>query len=272
MTCFAYTSDWHLGFFTDADPLPEFDRSADALLAAGDIFDGPKRDQIERFLAHTEGTPTLLITGNHDPYTSRRDKTFRVLREAFANTHVTVLANESVVMGGVRIVGTDLWSDFELLGGGDRRMEAMRRAGRAMNDYRRITFKTDEGRFRRLKPEDTLQWHIQARAFIDHELRTSPEPIALLTHHAPFPDSIPARYQGNDLSPAFASDLTALFGEAGRWPAVCIHGHIHQGVRHQLTHTTLLANPHGYQHMEVGTGFDPGATVTVTPEGGIELS
>ena len=118
-------------------------------------------------------------------------------------------------------------------------MEAMRRAGRAMKDYRRINFKTDEGRFRRLRPGPvaTLQWHNQARVFIDHELRTSPVPIVLLTHHAPLPDSTPLQYQGDHLSPAFASNLTPLFENVGRWPAVCIHGHIHQATRRRLANT-----------------------------------
>lgn len=272
MPTFAYSSDWHLGFFSDAEPLPEFDRDADALLVAGDAFDGPKQGQIDRFLAHTAPMPTVLIVGNHDPYTSRRDKTLRVLRRAFANTHVMVLNNESVVIDGARVVGSDLWTNFELLGGGDRCAEAMRRAGRGMNDYRKITFKTSEGRFRRLSPRDTLQWHYEAREFIETALHTSPEPIVLLTHHAPFPDSVPAQYQGNDLSPAFASDLTGLFDHAGRWPEVCIHGHIHQAVKHRMLKTTLLANPYGYQHQEVGTGFNPSATVALSQAGEIELA
>lgn len=100
MPTFAYSSDWHLDFFSDVEPFPEFDRSADVFSGvSGIILDGPKHYQIERFLAHTEGMPTVLTTGNHDPYNSR-DKTLPVLREAFADTDVTVLANKSLVIGG----------------------------------------------------------------------------------------------------------------------------------------------------------------------------
>lgn len=83
---------------------------------------------------------------------------------------------------------------------------------------------------------------------------------------------MPAQYQGNDLSPAFASDLSGLFERAGRWPEVCVHGHIHQAVKHGMLKTTLLANPYGYQHQEVGTGFNLSAAVALSQAGEIDLA
>lgn len=60
----------------------------------------------------------------------------------------------------------------------------MRRAGRGMNDHRKINFRTSEGRFRRLSPGDALQWHHEAREFIGtarHKQRASDVPRALKT-------------------------------------------------------------------------------------------
>lgn len=267
---FGVASDWHLGL---NGRVPEFSENVDLLLVPGDVFDGLKSSQIDQFLALSEQVqvPIVMVLGNHDLYRSRRDKTLRVLRDAFRGTQVSLLNNESVVVNGVRVAGTDLWTDFELLGTGDAKAKAMRRAGEAMNDYRQITYKTGEDRFRRLRPSDTLEWHREACSFIEHELQTSLEPVVLMSHHAPLPASVPVEYEGNALSPAFASDLSWLFERVGRWPAACVHGHIHQAVFKETDRTVLFSNPYGYAYRQESTRFDPGARLVVDRRGNVEV-
>ena len=259
----AYASDWHLGFLGSNDALPEFDRSAHALLLSGDTFDGPKTHQIDRFLEHTAPTPVFLILGNHDCYKSRRDKVLRILSNAFEGTHARLLDNEAAQFNGVTILGTDLWTDFELLGAGDVKEQGIRRAREAMNDYRQITFKTDQKRFRKLHPIDTLTWHVRALDFIGSGLSNAGEsPVILMTHHAPFPESIPHTRKHDPLSPAYASDITDTLDNSGRWPDIMIHGHIHLAQQYQKGNTKILTNPHGYPK-QVGTGFDAGAIIRI---------
>ncbi|SOB78092.1 Predicted phosphoesterase [Marinobacter sp. LV10R510-11A] len=75
-------------------------------------------------------------------------------------------------------------------------------------------------------------------------LQTEPcsGPRVVISHHAPLPECIPPKYQGDSLSPAFASDLRALMGKMNLW----VHGHVHEPVDLQVAGTRILANPGAY--------------------------
>jgi hypothetical protein len=70
------------------------------------------------------------------------------------------------------------------------------------------------------------------------------------THHAPSGLSIPAEYQGDRLSAAYASDLLDdVLSRARQVPALWVHGHVHKAV--DYTHPggcRVLSNPRGYRH------------------------
>ena len=106
-------SDLHLAFDPPDDlyqlPVPG---EADAVLMAGDIMDGCKRRYLDWVMESTAGKPVVITLGNHELYGTRRDKAIRECRSAFGGTHVHFLLNDSVVINGVRIAATDLWTDF----------------------------------------------------------------------------------------------------------------------------------------------------------------
>lgn len=230
---------------------------ATSVLFAGDIMDGVDSRSIDWVLESCEGLHGFMTLGNHELYGIRRDKAIRELMAGFDNTHVKLLVNESTVVDGVRIAGTDLWTDFALMGDPKRAME---RAGQAMNDYRKVRFKTGFGRgahFRKVRPSDTLNWHSEARQFIARTLETSEEPVLLMTHHAPSGRSIPDEYRGNALSPAYASDLDHFYAEFARPPVVNIHGHIHRSQYYRMPCGTFVAsNTGGYHGVEAFENFD----------------
>jgi hypothetical protein len=111
-----------------AHPLP----GADLLVLAGDIGtyqDGSLLSSLEisdfglaRFspLPVADGgagwpTPVLFIPGNHEYDGLDFDATRLRLREACARLGLVWLEQETVVMGGVRFVGSTLWADFDAL-------------------------------------------------------------------------------------------------------------------------------------------------------------
>ncbi|WP_097462122.1 metallophosphoesterase [Mangrovitalea sediminis] len=273
MPVFGFASDIHLSFYPkDQLPLIQWAPDVDVILLAGDIMDGVKSYAIDHVLRMTEGRTGLMTLGNHELYGIRRDKAVRELKRGFEGSHVTLLLNESVVIDGVRIAGTDLWTDFSLMGDPTR---AMGEAERSMNDYRQIRVRDSRSgfdRFRKLRPADTLQWNLDAQAFIREELNHSSEPVVLMTHHAPDGRSVPERFRGHRLSPAYACNLSPLFEACRQVPVVNVHGHIHQSQNYQLPcGTWVLANPMGYLGHDEQTGFDPAAAFAVTADGQFDL-
>lgn len=269
MPTFGYTSDVHLSFYPKSDlPQVKWATDVDVILLAGDIMDGVKPYAIEHVLQMTQGIPTLMTLGNHELYGMRRDKAVRELRAGFAGTHAQLLLNESLVIDGVRIAGTDLWTDFDLLG--DSR-NAMLEAEKSMNDYRKIRVLDQIGgqsRYRKMRPLDTAKWHGEARDFILRTLNESDEPVVLLTHHAPSSDSVPGEYKRHRLSPCYASDLSGFYASAAKAPIVNVHGHIHKAQSYRMDcGTHVLANPMGYFGHEEATDFDPQRRFSVNRDG-----
>lgn len=73
-----------------------------------------------------------------------------------------------------------------------------------------------------------------------------------------------ARFDGDDLSPCYISDLTHLPGRSTLW----IHGHVHDSFDYAVEGTRVVANPRGYiTSKKRGTpeneAFDPALLVQV---------
>lgn len=271
MLRFAYASDIHLGLFPDnALPRLEWHPEATTVLLAGDIMDGVRSRHIDWVLETCQGRAGLMTLGNHELYNGRRDKAARILNDAFRGSQVTLLLNESVVVDGVRIGGTDLWTNFSLLGD---QLSARTLAERQMNDFRKIRVKELNGRYRKLRSSDVLQWHSESKTFITDLLNQSTEPVVLMTHHAPSPQSVPPRYRSDPLSAAFASDLDAHFMATQRPPVVAVHGHIHDSADHVMPcGTRVLANPYGYHALEENQQFHAGTLVSVDRCGSVAVA
>ena len=145
----------------------------------------------------------------------------------------------------VAIFGATLWTDYELRG--DRAF-AMARAGRALNDHTRIRWGD-----RPFEPSDAYEIHIETRAWLDREIlaaRQASDATVVMTHHGPVPGAIPPRYRGDDLSPAFASDLTT---EIEAWkPDLWVWGHTHFSTESRLGTTRMVSAQRGYVGQEPG--------------------
>ena len=106
-------SDLHLSL--GALERPEND--ADVIILAGDIA----RPREAASWASGLAKPVLYVPGNHEFYGSSIVDTVAELTHRCSGTNVCVLAKDEVIIGGVRFLGTTLWTDFMLFGTGGKR-------------------------------------------------------------------------------------------------------------------------------------------------------
>jgi len=238
-------SDLHLEFDPSFRPPST---GSDVLVLDGDIANGTAG------LAAFAGweTPVIYVPGNHEYYEYDLDAMRAALRTYAADVDIHLLDRAEWVHDGVRFLGATLWTDFNLYGpvGASAASEQSRRD---VLDFQKIRF-----RDRLLIPEDTIEFFRTEVRWLESRLG---EPFAgktvVVTHHAPHPLSVHARWHGNPCNPAFVSDLTRLMGKAALW----IHGHTHDSFDYNVAGTRIVCNPKGYRNEN--RAFKPELTVKV---------
>jgi predicted phosphodiesterase len=243
-------SDLHL----TVAPLARPDNDADVVILAGDIA----RPAEAIAWASPFARPVLYVAGNHEFYGSSIDETRAALARESAGTCVRVLDDVVVVLEGVRFVGSTLWTDF-LLDGAERRDEAMREAQRFIRDFSRIRVGD-----RAFTPEDSTKRFAMHRRFLAQTLATPFDgPTVVITHHAPAPPSVHARFRGSPLNACFVSDLTSMLD--GARAKLWIHGHTHDSFDYAVNGTRVLCNPRGYalKGVDENPRFDPDLVVVL---------
>jgi hypothetical protein len=157
-----------------------------------------------------------------------------------------------VELDGVRFVGCTLWTDFRVSGD-----QASGMAGaRDMTDYRLI--RVSPG-FRRLRPADTLGWHLASVGWLRRNIE--PGRTVVVTHHAPSPRSLDVELAESRFGGAYASDLEGLIHDTR--PLLWIHGHLHRRQDYRIGETRVICNPRGYPDEAGSTGFEEGSVVEV---------
>lgn len=188
--------------------------------------------------------PVLYVLGNHELYHAeyhgiRREIKRRAERARSQGAKVWVLDNDAVEIDGVRFLGTTLWTDYQLYGGGNAMAYAMREAERRLSDHQAIRY-APHGTF---KPSHALGLNRAAVAWLHGELSKSfPGKTVVVTHHLPSMRSVPDRFRADILSASFASNLDELVKQADVW----IHGHTHGNCDYPLGKCRVLCNPRGY--------------------------
>lgn len=229
----------------------------DAVVVAGDVYPGAERAFGCLRQIVPMHVPIVMVLGNHEFYRRCWDEEVAAARQQAPLYGVHLLENDTVTIGNVRFIGATLWTDYALFG--DHTVaDAMDAAARGLNDHRLINWTKQP--WRRFRPQEALELHRRSRAFIEAELG---EPFVgatvAVTHHAPHPGSLHARYRNDLLSAAFVSDLTAVI-ETGR-PNVWVHGHVHDSFDYRVGATRVLSNPHGYGIENAA--FDPALVLEI---------
>ncbi len=273
-------SDLHLELSSFAVP----QAAADVVILAGDIHrPGTKAIHWARreSVFGTE-VPILIVAGNHEFYGCSMDTELASMRAAAHGTNVHLLQQGEIHLGGVRFLGTTLWTDFLLPmkrpdGSLESNVErALKTANESLNDFRliRVPFTVAHPRerptmrrqTRHLTAQDTLGFHWQERSWLVQKLKEPfAGPTVVITHHAPARGSVNKKFNGHPLTPAFVSELGDALDSA--WaPQLWIHGHTHDSSDYLVGRCRVLANPRGYLmkhgHFE-NDGFDPTMVVEV---------
>ena len=275
-------SDLHLevhpGFVPEPAP------GADVLVLAGDIgsYQAGSLLQDEDFglarfspLPQYAGwpTPVLLVPGNHEYDVQDFDAAHARLRATCDRLGLIWLERESMVLDGVRFVGTTLWSDFDALADAAQvsdlaqRLKMRDKAFRAANFYLKKTGSTRAG-------QPFLAEAMRAQALVCQEwLRDAlaapfEGSTVAVTHFAPSLRSADPRYGLVPGTAGFCNALDALLEHTALW----LHGHLHapsdyrvQGQRSDGTpwQCRVVANPLGYARKNEQAQFQTQCCVSV---------
>jgi len=211
----------------------------------------------------------LYVAGNHEFYGGSLDGTLAQLRAFAAGTQVHVLADDELVLDGVRFLGTTLWTDFGLFGTGEPRDEAIAEASMRLRDFSHIRREAGaEGLF---TPEDSARLFARHAAWLRARLaEPHAGPTVVVTHHSPSPRSVHPRFAGSLINACFVSEAEDLLGadKACLW----IHGHTHDSFDYEVAGTRVVCNPRGYVRDGVieNASFDPGLVVEVGRGSGLQ--
>jgi Icc-related predicted phosphoesterase len=182
----------------------------------------------------------VYVMGNHEFYGGRFFGSIEHLKfelEQYPNIHL--LEQSAVVIDGITFIGGTMWTDFNR-----RDPLSVYDAKLMMNDYKTIRF--DKNGYRKLRPEDTLNRHIQTVHYFQNKLKETTGPVVMVTHHAPSFQSIPSRFRDMpSLNGSYASDLQDLileFSNIQYW----FHGHIHDALDYKVGDCRVVCNPRGY--------------------------
>ena len=268
-------SDLHLEAHPNftAQPIP----GADVLVLAGDVGSYQPADfGLARFSPHHGWpTPVIFVPGNHEYDTLDFDEAHARLRETCARLGLIWLERETVVLDGVRFVGTTLWSDFDALGptAADipvqkgvnhttnvlaEQLKARDKAFRAANYYLSKTLTTRAG-----EPwvaEGLREQSLVCQDWLRAALATPFDgPTVAVTHFAPSLLSADPRYGRTPGTAGFCNALDDLLPLAHTW----LHGHLHAPSDYMHHGCHVVANPLGYARKNEQVGYRPDLLVQI---------
>jgi len=235
------------------------DAAVDLVVMAGDIDVGTAGIGYAARVSEFVGAPVVYVMGNHEAYGGDDiDGLVPALRREAAATdgRVRFLECEAATLevggGRLHVLGCTLFTDYRANGASPSAVAAaMHAAADGLLDHSLIV---KGGAL--LTPRDALAIHLASRAWLGEEvarIRAADGPdarILVATHHAPVLEASAPEYRGNELSPAFVSDLSA---EIAEWrPLAMVWGHTHHSTTGVLGETRLVSAQRGYVNSEPG--------------------
>ena len=180
---------------------------------------------------------------------------------------ITWLERKSTILGGVRFIGTTLWTDFDALCPNPqgekalaRQLKAREKAFRAANVYLEKAQTTRNGE--PWRSHTLREQNLVCRAWL-HEALTTPspngEPTVVISHFAPSLLSADPRYGVVAGTAGFCNALDDWLHHAQLW----LHGHLHAPCRYTHNGCRVVANPLGYASKNEQWQFTPQLVVTI---------
>lgn len=248
-----------------AQPLP----GADLLVLAGDVGSYQTGSQLTdadfglgRFSPKAGWpTPVLFVPGNHEYDGMDFDEAHARLRASCERLGILWLERETIVLDGVRLVGTTLWTDFDALSDAStlaQQLKARDKAFRAANYYLRKTLTTRN-------QEPFLAEQVRAQALVCQDwLRDAlavpfDGPTVVVTHFAPSLRSADPRYGLVPGTAGFCNALDDWLPQAQLW----LHGHLHAPSDYRHNGCRVVANPLGYARKNEQVTFQPDMLIEI---------
>lgn len=229
---------------------------ADVIVLAGDISHG------EKGVVWARKTWTdkeiVFVPGNHEYYKSEIGIESAMMEQAASVHGVHVLNRAEVVIGGVRFLGTTLWTDFRLFGD-DERPWAYGAALNGLRDFQVIDYGAQS-----FMPQDSAEINAEDVAWLEAKLKKESfdGSTVVVTHHLPSANSVAERHKNQLLTACFASNFDHLMGHSRLW----VHGHTHDSFDYVIKGTRVISNPRGYckaGHAPENPHFNPSLVVEV---------
>lgn len=211
----------------------------DVLVFPGDIHSSPHESK--DFFQHLRDVgfvcPFIYVLGNHEYYGRIFPSALDEYKsQASMVKDVVVLEKEVAVFGGVRFVGTTLWSDLS------NPSDAII-AQQSINDFNLIYDRS----YTRLQPFGyTKEWR-KCKKWLSSVLSSTFEgPTVVVTHHVPLFELVPCEFIGDRLNPVFSSDMSDLILDFK--PELWVYGHNHSSGDRVLdiAPTRFVSNQAGY--------------------------
>ena len=233
------------------------------LVLAGDIVQLRQLAELARFVEPftQRNIPVLYVPGNHEYYRFRVPMPDRVRTELEAIPGLHLLDDKSLVFGGVRFLGSTLWSPLRPVENGiDVASDDLLRLH--LNDFRMIRCDGGEAP---MTPARMRAIHRQSWTWLREALRQPHDgPTVVITHFVPSPAGIAPQFTGSNLNGYFVADCrTLMSADIALWIAGHTHGSFN--VQDEESGVPLVCNPHGYYqhgHRE-NPDFNPMATILV---------
>jgi len=253
---------------------PQRAPGADVLVLAGDIGSyqggsalsalGDEDFGLGRFADWP--VPVIVVPGNHEYDTLDFDATHARLRATCERLGLIWLERETIVLHGVRFVGTTLWADFDALAPRGPtasladQLQARHKAFRAADYYLRIAATTRGGA--PFLAEQIREHALVCQAWLRAALAEPFDgPTVVVTHFAPSLRSADPRYGLRPGTAGFCNALDELLPLADLW----LHGHLHCAIdwRDDSGRCRVVANPLGYEKKGEQAAFVPQLTIAV---------
>ena len=225
-------------------------------------------------------TPVLFIPGNHEYDGLDFEATHMRLRETCERLGLVWLEQQSLVLQGVRFIGSTLWADFDALSAaaaaaGDitlgEQLKSREKAFRAANFYLRKNHALQHGE--PMLADAVRERGLQSQAWLRQALAQPFDgPTVVVTHFAPSLQSADPRYGLAPGTAGFCNALDDLLGQAQLW----LHGHLHCPSDYVKNGCRVVANPLGYARKGEQNAFKPDLLIKIRcqppPDGLFQLS
>ena len=212
-------------------------------------------------------TPVLFLPGNHEYDSLDFDETRLRLQQVCARLGLIWLERESLVLQGVRFVGSTLWSDFDALSSDDaargditlgQQLKAREKAFRAANFYLKKNHSLRGGQ--PMLAADVRDQSLLDQAWLREALAQPFDgPTVVVTHFAPSLLSADPRYGLAPGTAGFCNALDDLLPLAKLW----LHGHLHCPSDYVSQGCRVVANPLGYARKGEQDSFRESLCITL---------